>query len=107
MTAFGRPLEIGDDVLKATVCADASDSSLSERQSVLFELCDELHETSTLSSKTWDRLSEHFDELQILELIYTVGMYHSVSFLVNALDLENEEFGARFSELTGDRPSEA
>ena len=99
VAAFGRPLDLGDDVLKATVCGDASDPALSERQSALFLLCDELHDTSTLSSKTWKRLAGHFDELQILELIYTVGMYHSVSFLVNALDLENEAFGARFSEF--------
>ena len=37
------------------------------------------------------------DEMQVLELIYTVGMVHTVSFLVNGLGLENEEFGARFS----------
>ena len=32
----------------------------------------------------------------IMELIYTVGMYHAVSFLTNGLALENEAFGERF-----------
>ena len=71
------------------------------RQAALVQLCDELHDTSTVTDATWSLLREHFDELQILELIYTVGLYHLVSFLVNGLGLENEAFGARFSELTG------
>lgn len=98
VTAFGRPLDLGEDVLKAIVCGDSEDPAFDERQATLVRLCDELHETSTLRDETWARLREHFDELQILEFIYTVGMYHTVSFLVNGLDLENEAFGARFSE---------
>jgi len=100
VSAFGRPLELGEEVLAAIVCGEATDSAFDARQATLIQLCDELHETSTLRSETWARLGEHFDELQILELIYTVGMYHTVSFLVNGLDLENETFGARFSEYT-------
>jgi len=101
VNAFGRPLELGEDVLRAIVSGDASDSAFDEKQAVLITLCDELHTTSTLCNETWERLREHFDELQLLELIYTVGMYHTVSFLVNGLDLENEEFGARFAEFDG------
>jgi 4-carboxymuconolactone decarboxylase len=100
VNAFGRPLGLGDEVLAATVDGDSSDPAFDSRQSVLVELCDELHDTSTLSDATWDRLRDHFDELQILELIYTAGMYHAVSFLTNSLQLENEPFGARFSELS-------
>ena len=99
VNAFGRPLELGDDVLRAIVRGDADDPAFDARQSSLVRLCDELHDTSTLSEDGWKRLREHFDELQVLELIYTVGMYHSVSFLVNALALEGEPFGARFSEF--------
>ena len=100
VSAFGRPLELGEDVLKAIVCGDANDPAFDEKQATLIRLCDELHETSKLCKETWEGLVKHFDELQILELIYTVGMYHTVSFLVNGLDLDNEAFGARFSEYT-------
>jgi len=99
VSAFGRPLELGEDVLRAIVHGDAKDPAFDDRQQALVQLCDELHDTSTLSDAGWTRLREHFDELQILELIYTVGMYHSVSFLVNGLALENEPFGARFAEF--------
>jgi alkylhydroperoxidase family enzyme len=98
-TAFGRPLELGEDVLAATIEGDAKDPAFNERQACLVELCDELHTTSTIRDETWKRLRTHFDEMQLLELIYTVGMYHTVSFLVNGLDLENEEMGARFDDF--------
>ena len=100
VNAFGRPLGLGLDVLRATVDGDASDSALDARQAWLFRLCDELHDESTVSDETWAGLREFFDEMQLLELIYTVGLYHTVSFLVNGLRLDNEATGATFEELT-------
>jgi alkylhydroperoxidase family enzyme len=99
VNAFGRPLELGEDVLRAILQGDATDPAFNDRQACLVRMCDELHETSTLGDEAWDQLRQHFDEMQILELIYTVGMYHTVSFLVNGLGLENEAFGARFEEF--------
>jgi 4-carboxymuconolactone decarboxylase len=99
VTAFGRPLELGEEVLRALVHGEATDPAFDERQACLVQMCDELHETSTLGDEAWDGLRRHFQEMQILELIYTVGMYHTVSFLVNGLNLDNEAFGARFAEF--------
>ena len=99
VNAFGRPLELGEAVLRAIVEGKASDPAFDDRQACLVRMCDELHETSTLGDEIWEELRRHFDEMQILELIYTVGMYHTVSFLVNGLGLENETFGAKFSEF--------
>jgi alkylhydroperoxidase family enzyme len=99
VTAFGRPLGLGEDVLRATLEGDWDDPAFSLRQSALVRLCDELHRESRLSDEAWAALSENFDEIQILELIYTVGMYHSVSFLANSLELEPEAMGARFEDL--------
>ncbi len=106
VSAFGRPLELGEDVLRATVEGMADDPAFDARQSALVALCDELHDTATIGDATWSRLAEHFDALQIQELVYTVGLYHTVSFLVNALGLENEPFGATFAELTRDRDAD-
>jgi alkylhydroperoxidase family enzyme len=103
VSAFGRPLELGEDVLRATLKGDATDEAFNDRQACLVQMCDELHETSTLSEDAWSRLRANFDDLQILELIYTVGFYHTVSFLVNGLELENEAFGARFNEYADEQ----
>ena len=97
--AFGRPLGLGDAVLRATVHGRADDPAFDERQSALVRMCDELHDEATVSDATWERLRAHFDELQALELIYTAGLYHCVSFLVNGLRLGHEPFGARFADF--------
>jgi alkylhydroperoxidase family enzyme len=99
VAAFGRPLGLSEDVLRATVEGNADDAALDARQSALVSLCDELHERADVSDATWTRLREHFDEMQLIELIYTVGMYHTVSFLVNGLRLEAEPFAARFDDV--------
>jgi 4-carboxymuconolactone decarboxylase len=97
--AFGRPLGLGEEVLRATVEGDARDPAFDSRQAALVRLCDELHDSSSLGDETWERLRDHFDELQILELLYTVGLYHAVSFLANGLRLENEAFAVRFADV--------
>lgn len=99
VNAFGRPLGFDDALLRATVEAAWDDPIFSARQSAIVRLCDELHDTSDLSDDAWKALREHFDELQTLELLYIVGMYHSVSFLVRGLRLEGEAHGARFAEV--------
>jgi len=101
VTAFGRPKGLGDDVLRATVDGDASSPAFDERQAVLVRMCDELHEGADLSDETWAALRAAWDDEQILELIYTAGMYHTVSFLVNGLRLAPEPFAARFADLVG------
>ena len=59
-------------------------------------LCDALHDTQDVSDALWTELAAEFSDEQLLELIYTAGMYHAVSFLTNALRLEREPFGERF-----------
>ncbi|MBW2294501.1 MAG: carboxymuconolactone decarboxylase family protein [Deltaproteobacteria bacterium] len=96
VNAFARPLGLSDEWIRATVSADADDPIWSPSEAVLVRLCDELHDTATISEALWKDLSQHFSEDVILELIYTAGMYHAVSFLTNGLALENEAFAERF-----------
>lgn len=96
VNAFARPLGLGEDWIRATVHANADDPIWTRPQAALVRLCDELHDTQTISDELWAELGKHFSEEQILELIYTAGMYHAVSFLVNGLGLANEPFGERF-----------
>jgi len=96
VAAFARPLGLGEDWIRATREASADDPLWTAPQVLLVRLCDELHETSTVSDDLWRDLGEHFDADQLLELIYTIGLYHAVSFLANALKLPNEATAARF-----------
>ncbi len=96
VTAFARPLGLDQAWTDATVLAPVDDPRWTPREAALVRLCDELHETSDLSEEAWGALRAEFDDGQIVELIYTVGLYHAVSFLTNALRLPLESFGARF-----------
>lgn len=99
VAAFGRPLGLGDAVIAATVsAADADDPAFDARQRALVRMCDELHRDHTLGDEAWTALRASYDDAQILELIYTVGLYHAVSFLTNALRLDPEPMAARFAD---------
>lgn len=106
VAAFGRPLGLGEDVLRATVRGAADDPAFSPRQSLLVRLCDELHDDCRIAPATWEALRRDFDDEQILELIYTAGLYHVVSFLVNGLELEAEPFAPGFADLSADPASD-
>ena len=51
---------------------------------------DELSEANTLTDATWAALRGHFDERQILDLIFTVGCYQLLGSAVNALGIQPE-----------------
>ncbi|MGH0031977.1 MAG: carboxymuconolactone decarboxylase family protein [Myxococcota bacterium] len=96
VSAFARPLGLSDAWIRATVRGDADDPVWSEPERALVRMCDALHDASTLPDALWRELRGHFSEEQLLELIYTAGMYHAVSFLANGLALANEPFAERF-----------
>jgi alkylhydroperoxidase family enzyme len=96
VTAFARPLGFSEEMIRGTLAANPDDPLWSPAQSALIRLCDELHETASISDGLWEELREHFTSDQIIELIYTVGIYHTVSYLTNGLRIEREEFGERF-----------
>lgn len=90
VAAFARAIGLSDEVIEATRCAAAEDPVWTPAQARLVRLCDELHERSTVSEGLWAELAAHYDEPQLLELVYLVGLYHVVSFFANALELPRE-----------------
>jgi alkylhydroperoxidase family enzyme len=51
---------------------------------------DELHESNTLGDHTWSALREHFDERQVMDLIFTIGCYQLLGAAVNVLGIQPE-----------------
>jgi len=52
---------------------------------------DELHDDSFISDATWRALSERFDRQQLIDLVFTVGQYHTVSMALNTLGVQLDE----------------
>ena len=95
---FGPQVGLTGDKLAATVTAAPADDAAhwTAREAVLVALVDELHDTGTVSDRTWTALTEHYDEAQLVELVALAGQYHAVSFMANALGVEREDAAQRF-----------
>ena len=59
-------------------------------------LSDALHDGATVADELWAALAAEWTADQLIELIVVAGFYHTVSFVVNALQVEREPFAARF-----------
>ncbi len=94
--AYGRPLGLSDDQLRATVHGTPDDPCWSPRQAMLVRLADELHDTGAVSDSLWSELAKAWPAPQLVELVATAGFYHLVSFMANGLGVELEEYGERF-----------
>ena len=105
VVAFGRPLGLSEEQLRATVEEGPDSAVWSERQRLLVRLADELHETATVSEPLWAEVAEHWDDAQVIELIATAGFYHLVSFIANAAGVEPEPYAARFPTASAGAPS--
>jgi 4-carboxymuconolactone decarboxylase len=62
---------------------------------LLVRLCDELHVTATVSDELWAQLCEHWSPQQLLELLILAGWYRTISYVINALQIEPESWAAR------------
>lgn len=97
---FAEPAQFGAAEVAAIVHEDAEASCWSARERLIIRLVDQLHETSTIDAALWRELSEVFADEQILELLMLAGLYHMVSFIVNATRLPLESYSARFPSKT-------
>jgi len=96
VVAFGRPLGLSEQQLRATVHGSADDNVWSERQALLVRLVDELHDTGTVSDALWAKLAAEWEPPDLVELVATVGFYHLVSFTANACGVQLEDYAERF-----------
>lgn len=72
------------EVLRTVPDAD----TWNDRERLLLHAADELVETQVVSDGTWSGLAEHFDEPQLLELLFLIGAYVCLSMVLNSVGLE-------------------
>lgn len=93
---FAAKVGFGDTEIGATMHGAPDDSCWSVEEQALLAAVDDLVDHRTLSNATWNALTTHLDETQILEAIALVGYYHTISFLCRGLNLPLEAWSARF-----------
>ncbi|MHB8235010.1 MAG: carboxymuconolactone decarboxylase family protein [Solirubrobacteraceae bacterium] len=94
--AFAKPLGLTDEQIAATVEAAADDPAWSDAESQLIELCDQLHDTATVSDELWSMLAARYADDQLLELLVTAGGYRLLSYVINGAGVQHEPWAARF-----------
>jgi AhpD family alkylhydroperoxidase len=52
---------------------------------------DELIADGALSDQTWATLSEHLDASQLLDLIFTIGAYETMSWMIRSFELDPDD----------------
>ncbi|QFG22180.1 carboxymuconolactone decarboxylase family protein [Actinomadura sp. WMMB 499] len=60
----------------------------SERDRDILRAADQLVDDHTVDDAAWERLAAHFDERQLLELLFVVGGYVCLAMLLNSVGLE-------------------
>jgi alkylhydroperoxidase family enzyme len=85
--------------IHSTVHAGADDACWSPEDRLVIGLADQLHDTNRVDDTLWEALSGHFAADQLVELIALAGLYHVVSYMVNAIGVQREAFAPRFPSL--------
>lgn len=62
----------------------------SPRQSALLQAADELHRDRAIAATTWQRLAEHYDAPQLIEVGMLVGHYEMLAGVLNSVGLALE-----------------
>lgn len=58
---------------------------------LVVRVVDEIERSSTVCDATWSALREHFDDRQIMDLVFTIGCYQLLAVAVNVLGIQSEE----------------
>ena len=100
VATFGAKAQWTPAQLRSTVHGAADDECWSFEDRLVIRLADQLHATNRVDETLWNDLSAQFAADQMVELIMLAGLYHAVSYMVNATDVQHEAFAPRFPSVT-------
>ena len=60
----------------------------SRHEAAVIRAADELHADAKISDQTWAVLAETYTTEQLMDLVFTIGNYHLVSFALNSFGVE-------------------
>jgi alkylhydroperoxidase family enzyme len=70
-----------------------------ERDRLLIEAADALHDSADIGEILWPRLTRLFSEEQLLDLLMLAGWYHAISFTANGARVAREDGSPRFADV--------
>jgi 4-carboxymuconolactone decarboxylase len=98
VAAFSQAAALTPAQHAAIADPESDDAALTERDRLLVQLCDQLHETATVGDPLWAQLAQHWTAAQLIELLLLAGWYRAISYVCTAARVPLEPWGARFSD---------
>lgn len=96
VATFGNKAQWTPAQIHSTVHGSAEDECWTPEDRLAIRLADQLHDSSRVDERLWADLSAQFGADQLLELIMLAGLYHAVSYVVNATGVQHEAFAPAF-----------
>jgi len=84
--------ELTEDEIRGTVPGEVNEWS--DHDALLLRLCDELDATARVSDELWSELAAHWSDAQLIELVTLAGWYRTISYVINAAQIEPEPWAA-------------
>jgi AhpD family alkylhydroperoxidase len=84
---IGREAGLTDGVIDGVRRGEATD----ELDRAVLRAVDELEDKSNISDETWATLSEHLDERQRMDLVFTIGCYGALAVAINTFGVEADQ----------------
>ncbi len=78
-----------EEILRITRGPD--DPEWNEFESALLRAADELFHDAIIADSTWNTLSRHYEEKQLMDIVFTLGQYNMVSWMLNSFGVQLEE----------------
>ena len=94
ITLFKDKVSLSAQEVDALATKTPEEGPWNERERLVLQLMDALHDKATIDDALWGALRTEFEEMQILELLMLAGFYHTVAYISNGLDLPLETYGA-------------
>ena len=81
--------------------AGADAGSFDERDQALLRAVDDLHRDAHVSDATWAALAAHYDDQQLMDIVFTIGQYNLVSMALNSFGVQAEAGLPRLDDSPG------
>ena len=89
-THVGRDIGLSDEEI-GRVASGPQAAHWNELDASLLQAADDLVSDGAISASTWAGLSTELDTRQILDVIFTIGSYETLTFMLRSFDLELDD----------------
>jgi alkylhydroperoxidase family enzyme len=92
---FGAAAGLDEAAVKSTWQDGSASARWTHDERLVLRLSEALHRTNRLEPALWRELAEAFAPAQLVELTVLAGLYHAISYVVNACGVPLEDWAAR------------